>query len=75
MQLTQWHKGTEKPVRDGVYERLYDEGQRTEEIYYCRFEHGIWFSMYENKLEAARTTVISAFQDEIKWRGITKDGK
>lgn len=71
MQITQWHKGTDKPVRDGVYQRLYDEIYNPK-IFYCKFAEGKWFNAVDFVFNAANEYGISPFQDEIKWRGVTK---
>lgn len=74
MRLTVWHKGTDKPVRDGVYQRLYDEKYRPK-IFYCKFAENRWFMANDFDFDAANENKKTHFQDEIKWRGITKDGK
>ena len=35
MKKTPWFDGSVKPVRDGVYERLYDEGTPSQEVFMC----------------------------------------
>lgn len=68
MRLTIWHKGTSKPVRDGVYQRKYTEPQ------YCKFQSGVWYCYGRDIIEAAEMEADSIMQD-VAWRGITKDGK
>lgn len=67
MQITKWHKGTDKPVRDGVYEREYSYG-----LTYCKFENGKWYSPSDIIEDANIEDVESEFQNNKRWRGVTK---
>lgn len=67
MQITQWHKGTDKPVRDGVYQRDYALG-----VQYCKFENGKWKWPAETIDEANLESEDSAYQISRRWRGVTK---
>lgn len=76
MKTTQWFPGHVKPVRVGVYERLYDEGRELESVIFCRFDGVRWFVCSRIAEYAATQTVESGFQGSMKWRGLTtKDGK
>jgi hypothetical protein len=68
LKVTPWFTGDVKPVRPGPYERLYDEGTETEEVFMSRFDGEQWF--YDQC-----TNVPSAYQG-LSWRGLaSKDGK
>lgn len=70
MRLTVWHKGTDKPVRDGVYERQYSSGTAI----YCLFKQGHWKCGYTD-IEYAAQEKYSSLNQNLPWRGITKDKK
>ena len=71
MRLTVWHKGTNEPVRDGVYQRNYG-GKFSEKPVFCKFANGAWyccgFTVEKKKKET--TPSISQIMD---WRGIVKE--
>jgi len=66
--LTDWISGDLKPVRDGVYQRKYDDGAELEKIHFCKFENGLWFSWGKNIENADAEYVNSVFQN-LPWRG------
>lgn len=66
MKLTQWHKGTDKPVRDGVYQRSIGGY-----IAFSMFKNGEWMWNDIELIQASKEKRISNFQG-LKWRGITK---
>lgn len=67
MQITQWHKGTDKPVRDGVYEREYLFC-----LFYYKFENGKWKLAAETVSGAHLESRNSTIQNSLRWRGVTK---
>ena len=73
MKKTPWFDGSLKPVRDGVYERLYDEGTPSQEVFMCRFQ-GAWMYPCDTAQEASTENFPSSFQ-HLKWRGLTKPPK
>ena len=72
--LTPWFPGDVKPVREGVYERMYDEDS-SREVLLCNFKNGEWYA-FGNKTpeDALRSKITSSFQN-LKWRGLTKEAK
>ena len=71
MKKTPWFPGHIKPVRDGVYQRLANDG---ETIYHSLWRAGVWYAM-DKSCDGAASNVglVSIFQDDRKWRGILKD--
>ena len=70
--VTGWYRGDQKPVRVGVYERMYPNG-----LICCCWWNGKHFSFgYANPdLALAAHRLRSGYQS-LPWRGITsKDGK
>lgn len=72
MKKTEWFKGSEKPVRVGVYERDYDV-QRT---YYCYWTGKVFNGGYHTAYRAvnAAPSYESPYQD-LPWRGLTEESK
>lgn len=70
--LTPWYPGDVKPARDGVYQRLYDEGTDVEGPEYCLFKDGIWMTWCKSPEEASEESDDSAFQG-LPWRGLARD--
>lgn len=68
-ELTDWISGDLKPVRDGMYQRDYNDGSN---ILYCRFKNGQWILGKKDLNFAAAQTSISAWQNEL-WRGLAKN--
>ena len=64
-QKTPWYRGSQRPVRDGIYERNY--GAIYSNVYRCYFERGLWYRD-ENRY------AVSEIQN-LPWRGLTKDSK
>jgi hypothetical protein len=75
MKYTPWFDGSVKPVRNGVYQRIYDEGTRNESVEHCKFSRGVWHVCARRAEDAEKHEACSGLQ-ELKWRGLkTKDGK
>lgn len=72
MKLTPWFSGTVKPVRVGVYERLYTTRVTARKVFYC-YWNGIRWSHAANSIETAEEFkhIASADQD-LSWRGVLK---
>ena len=70
MKVTDWLKGAERPVRPGVYQRLY----RTGCILYCRFDARGWCSGFETVPEAV-SWPHQAIDQDLPWRGVAKEWK
>ena len=68
MKLSQWHSGDVKPVRVGVYERLYD-GYNELFCYWDGYEWGVYGFTKEQAFDARN--LYSCVQD-IPWRDIVK---
>jgi hypothetical protein len=70
MKYTPWFDDSVKPVRDGVYQRLYDTGP-----VYSKLSGGRWYMASSSIKGAAKEDWPSCIHG-IKWRGLkTKDGK
>lgn len=68
--LTPWYSGNIKPVRDGVYQRLY----AADHVQYCLFKGEKWGlsgSSVEDALEEINVLNSSWYQD-LKWRGLSE---
>lgn len=66
MKRTPWFDGSQKPVRDGVYERQFTNGP-----HFARYANGLWYLSGTKFGYAKITTSVSIFQD-IPWRGVMK---
>jgi hypothetical protein len=66
MRLTVWHKGTDKPVRDGVYQRMYVSP------IFCKFANGHWYCGW-HLIEDAQSECYHSLNQIMDWRGIVKD--
>jgi len=71
-ELTDWISGDFKPTIDGVYQRKYDDGTELEEIYFCKFENGRWFSLQEN-IEDADAEYVNSVLPNLPWRGLSSN--
>jgi len=67
-ELTDWISGDLKPVRDGVYQRLYGEGW----FVYCRFSNGAWYEARNSIEHADLERSKSTFTND-PWRGLAKN--
>lgn len=70
MKLTPWYPGTVKPVRSGVYQRLYDNGDGSI-AKYCYWTGARWKTWHDTPHLAMLVEAISLFQ-ELPWRGVVK---
>jgi hypothetical protein len=66
-QLTDWISGDLKPVRPGVYQRLYD---KVDKDFYCKFEDGVWYMPCTEIDSAAFETEVAVMQN-LPWRGLS----
>lgn len=70
MKLTPWFSGDTKPVRPGVYERLFSNGCSA----YSRWNGSVWFRARSTPEDAASREIRqSPFQRTLKWRGVLKE--
>lgn len=65
--LTKWFDGSVKPVRDGVYQRKYNDWS-----VYCKFKNGNWYCAKADAYFAQFTETISDFQND-PWRGLAQN--
>lgn len=73
-ELTPWIDGNVEPVRDGVYERLYDEGKPQLSPAFCLFSKGLWKAWGGSPDRASKEECVSALQ-HLPWRGLTSPSK
>ena len=66
MKLTPWFPGTVKPVRVGVYERLYNT-----QTFYCLWDGEYWHVWATTQVAAEKVFGFSAYQN-FPWRGVMK---
>jgi hypothetical protein len=72
LKLTPWFPGHVKPVRVGVYERLYDEESGGPQALRCNFDGLRWSVHLECSGDKSH---VSGYQN-LRWRGLaSKDGK
>ena len=65
---TNWYKGSQKPVRSGVYLRLYPDG-----AFFCRFDAGTGlFGQGERTPERAMKCHRSGYQS-LAWCGLSRN--
>lgn len=67
MKLTKWYPGNVKPVRDGVYQRDYGEG----EIVFCLFKSRSWY-WCSDTIKGAEAEITPSLNQQVPWRGIAK---
>jgi hypothetical protein len=74
MNLTDWFPASAKPVRKGVYQRMYTYGKAQKEQY-CYWNGKLWF-MGEPRADLAQAYEMStngvAPNQSIPWRGVLK---
>ena len=68
--LTPWYPETVTPVRSGVYQRLYANGD-SNIAKYCYWTGARWKSWHHTPQLATLVEAVSLFQ-ELPWRGIAK---
>lgn len=69
MKLTPWFPGDVKPVREGVYERFWCEGDSPN---YSYWNGSSWGLLTDTPTQARRNMRhVSAWQD-MPWRGVEK---
>ena len=66
--LTKWFDGSVKPVRDGVYQRLYEVVGET----YCKFFEGDWYEGWSSIEMAAECMDKSSYKND-PWRGLAQN--
>lgn len=73
MKLTPWYPGDVKPVRVGVYERLYYDGERT---CFSRFDGASWRAGWAGIYRAQDDWWPRSSYQDLPWRGLASpDGK
>lgn len=75
MNLTDWFSGSVKPVRKGVYQRMYTYGKSTQSQY-CYWDGKFWY-MGEPRADLARAYGTSPYNglapnQFLPWRGVLK---
>jgi hypothetical protein len=70
LKLTEWYSGDQKPVRAGIYERLY-EG---EGIAKCYWDGKYFFGgAYTNEEAIVNAFIFGpSFSQSLSWRGVAK---
>jgi hypothetical protein len=68
MKLTPWFPGTVKPVRVGVYERIYDAGS----FLYCSWNGEYWGPWARTPEEARKRRLEASLYQDLPWRGVLK---
>lgn len=71
MKLTDWIRGMEKPVRVGVYQRMYYYGKNSN-VQYCYWNGEAW-GMGEHTVEQAmmhKEAFMLAPRQHLPWRGV-----
>jgi hypothetical protein len=70
--LTPWFPASVKPVREGVYQRLYDEGPA-----FCRWDGRYWHIgiLVQRRYAHMQATImnIAAPNQDLPWRGLAKE--
>jgi len=72
---TPWFKGHEKPVRPGVYERMYSTWTgRHDLVQFCYFDGSVWY-MHGDTVEQAlsRTLLGATASQSLRWRGVVRE--
>ena len=75
MLRTPWFRGDEKPVRPGVYERMYSSWTgRHDLVQFCYFDGSAWY-MHGDTVEQAlsRTTHGATLNQSLPWRGVVRE--
>lgn len=68
-ELTDWISGDLKPVRPGVYQRQFQDGNK--HGYSC-FYRGNWLCWEETVEDAEKNQFVSSHQNRL-WRGLAKN--
>jgi hypothetical protein len=79
MKTTKWYSGSQQPVREGVYERLYIVGwaegrNHTFRPFFCYWRTSGWILYAETVMEAHENNRKERFSSSqnLLWRGLTK---
>ena len=73
MKLTDWIPGNVKPVRVGVYKRLYDKDSIiATRTWYCYWNGEFWGVYGETPEDAAEDKHITSGAQNIPWRGLAE---
>ena len=70
-ETTAWFAPNVKPARNGIYQRLYDEGTNWQSIHFCKYHNGQWFVGSRSPRTAREETATSPWN--LKWRGLAQD--
>ena len=73
--LTPWFPGDVNPVREGVYQRLFDEDTEDEAVVFSRFDGVDWFTWADSPDRALVRIAKSPFKHGVKWRGLAEEAK
>jgi hypothetical protein len=75
MKLTPWYPGEIKPVREGVYQRLYPYLSKKEgAIVYCYYEDEKWKSaaLSAEKASLSQNKEFASLYQNYNWRGLSE---
>jgi hypothetical protein len=73
MKLTPWFPGTVKPVRVGVYKRVYDTTEYSQSNFgYCYWNGHIWSWQATTPTGALRLRHTRSPHQDFPWRGVLK---
>lgn len=67
---TPWFPGESKPVREGVYQRMYNKNPK--DIRYCSWDGELWRVGYTDIESSANFRRGFAHEQKLPWRGIHK---
>jgi hypothetical protein len=70
MNPTPWFPGEVKPVREGVYQRVYNRDFK--DLRYCFWDGQLWRVGYKTIEESAEYIRGFAHSQKLPWRGIRK---
>lgn len=73
MKLTEWFPGDVKPVRVGVYERSWENGEKFDYPYYF-WDGKQWRGQGVSREDEMIRNTVSVFQNN-PWRGLAKEPK
>lgn len=68
MKLTAWYKSNQKPVRVGIYERIFNDGERT----YSYWSGKSWGVSCFTPEGAYKNKKVKTSYPNLQWRGIAK---
>jgi hypothetical protein len=70
--VTPWFDGRVKPVREGVYQRDYNQHGNRANLQYC-YWNGRHFSRANGTVDSADTCEFRSDAQHLPWRGLASD--